>query len=73
MLANPPYYAHGSIIKLFLERAKALLRPGGTLLLVTKQVEITLEIMQTFFPEPDLYERRGYQQTWLYLSRFEGR
>jgi 16S rRNA G1207 methylase RsmC len=36
-LANPPYYAGGSISLFFVERAHALLQPGGRLYLVTRQ------------------------------------
>jgi 16S rRNA (guanine1207-N2)-methyltransferase len=60
VLANPPYYAQGSIIRLFVERSKALLKPGGVLYLVTKQVDATWAIVQENFPEPELYENRGY-------------
>ena len=60
VLANPPYYAHGSIIHLFIERSKALLKPGGFLYLVTKQVDAAWAIVREHFPEPELYENRGY-------------
>ena len=60
VLANPPYYAHGSIIRLFIERGKALLRAGGVLYLVTKQVDATWPIVQEHFPEPEMFENRGY-------------
>jgi 16S rRNA G1207 methylase RsmC len=60
VLANPPYYAHGSIIRLFIERSKALLRTGGVLYLVTKQVDATWPILQEHFAEPELFENRGY-------------
>jgi 23S rRNA (guanine1835-N2)-methyltransferase len=60
VLANPPYYAHGTIIQLFIERSKALLKPGGLLFLVTKQVDITWNIIREHFPEPEVFERRGY-------------
>jgi 16S rRNA G1207 methylase RsmC len=60
VLANPPYYAHGSIIRLFIERSKALLRAGGILYLVTKQVHAAGPILQEHFPEPVLFENRGY-------------
>jgi 16S rRNA G1207 methylase RsmC len=60
VLANPPYYTHGSIIRLFIERGKALLRAGGVLYLVTKQVDATWPIIQEHFPEPELFENRGY-------------
>ena len=60
VLANPPYYAHGSILRLFIERSKALLRRDGVLYLVTKQVDATWPTLQEHFPEPELYENRGY-------------
>lgn len=60
VLANPPYYAQGSIIALFIERSRALLKRGGMLYLVTKQVDATWPIMQEHFPEPELFENRGY-------------
>ncbi|MBI2807337.1 MAG: methyltransferase [Planctomycetes bacterium] len=60
VLANPPYYAQGAIIRLFIERSQMLLRPGGTLYLVTKRVDTTWPTIQEFFPEPEMYENRGY-------------
>jgi 16S rRNA G1207 methylase RsmC len=60
VLANPPYYSHGSIIRLFIERSKALLRPGGVLYLVTKHVDTAWPIIQEHFVEPEMYENRGY-------------
>jgi 16S rRNA (guanine1207-N2)-methyltransferase len=60
VLANPPYYAQGSIIHLFIERGKALLRAGGVLYLVTKQVDLTWPMIQEHFPEPEMFENRGY-------------
>jgi 16S rRNA (guanine1207-N2)-methyltransferase len=60
VLANPPYYAQGAIIRLFIERARALLRPGGVLFLVTKQVDLTWPVVQEQFGEPELFECRGY-------------
>jgi 23S rRNA (guanine1835-N2)-methyltransferase len=60
VLANPPYYAQGSVIHLFIERSKALLRSGGVLYLVTKQVDLTWPMIQEHFPEPEMFENRGY-------------
>ena len=60
VLANPPYYAHGSVVRLFVERGKALLRAGGVLYLVTKQMDTAWPIIQEHFPEPELFENRGY-------------
>ena len=57
ILANPPYYAHGSIIHHFIERSKAaLLNQGGTLYLVTKQTDVTWPMVQEHFCEPEVYE-----------------
>src|SRR5262249_11598093 len=39
-LANPPYFAQGAVARLFAERARELLRPGGRLYLVTKQPDL---------------------------------
>ncbi len=60
VLANPPYYAQGTIIRFFIERSRALLRSGGVLNLVTKQIDSTFATIQEFFPEPELFENRGY-------------
>lgn len=60
VLANPPYYAQGSIIHLFIDRSKALLRPGGVLYLVTKQVDTAWPMIQEHFAEPEMFENRGY-------------
>ena len=60
VLANPPYYAQGSIMALFVERSHALLKAGGTLYLVTKQIDAVLPIVQERFGDPELFENRGY-------------
>jgi 16S rRNA (guanine1207-N2)-methyltransferase len=60
VLANPPYYAQGAIVRLFVERSRALLRPGGVLYLVSKQVDVAWPIMQEHFAEPEMFENRGY-------------
>jgi 23S rRNA (guanine1835-N2)-methyltransferase len=59
-LANPPYYASGSIAKLFVERARALLRPGGRFYLVTKQPSEIEEALLAAFHEAEAVHRRGY-------------
>ena len=41
-------------------RALKLLKPGGTLYLVTKQLDDVEPIVRKEFGEPDLYECRGY-------------
>lgn len=60
VLANPPYFAQMSIARLFIERGKALLKPGGRFYLVTKMLEQVAEQMQEIFGEADVFERRGY-------------
>jgi 16S rRNA (guanine1207-N2)-methyltransferase len=59
-LANPPYYAAGSIARLFIERARALLSPGGRFYLVTKQPSQVAEFLIESFPEAEAVHRRGY-------------
>jgi 16S rRNA (guanine1207-N2)-methyltransferase len=60
ILTNPPYYATQSIAQFFVERSKALLKPGGRLYLVTKQFESIEPFVRDAFGEPELYESRGY-------------
>jgi 16S rRNA G1207 methylase RsmC len=60
VLANPPYYAQGTIMALFVERSQQALKRGGELYLVTKQVDAVWPIVNQHFPEPELYENRGY-------------
>ena len=60
ILANPPYYAHGAIMQLFIERGKASLVPGGAFYLVTKQVDTAWPLVQEHFGEPEMFENRGY-------------
>jgi 16S rRNA (guanine1207-N2)-methyltransferase len=59
-LANPPYFAQGSIARLFVERSRALLRPGGRLYLVTRQPNQVGELVVEVFGEAEAVERRGY-------------
>jgi 16S rRNA (guanine1207-N2)-methyltransferase len=60
VLANPPYYAQLSIARLFIERARALLRPGGRLYLVTKQANQVGPMVADAFGPARVVERRGY-------------
>lgn len=60
VLANPPYFAQMSIARLFIERGKTLLKPGGRFYLVTKMLEQVAEQMQLVFGEAEAFERRGY-------------
>jgi 16S rRNA (guanine1207-N2)-methyltransferase len=59
-LANPPYYAQASIARLFIQRCRALLRPGGRFYLVTKQPDQVGPIAADHFGRTEVRERRGY-------------
>jgi 16S rRNA (guanine1207-N2)-methyltransferase len=59
-LANPPYYAQGAIARLFVQRAKALLRPEGRMYLVTKQADQVGPLVAEVFGITAAVERRGY-------------
>ena len=60
VLANPPYYSHGSIARLFVERGRQLLRPGGRFYLVTRQPNEMAAVMTEEFGDLEAEERRGY-------------
>jgi 16S rRNA (guanine1207-N2)-methyltransferase len=60
ILANPPYFAASAIAKMFIDGSKPLLKEGGRLYLVTKQVEHVAPLMVEVFGEVDAYETRGY-------------
>ena len=60
VMTNPPYYGQSSIAQMFVERAKAPLKSGGRLYLVTKQFETIEPIVRAAFGEPELFESRGY-------------
>jgi 16S rRNA G1207 methylase RsmC len=60
ILANPPYYANSWIAQMFIEKGKALLKPGGRLFLVTKMINHMAPVMAELFPESTWEERRGY-------------
>jgi 16S rRNA (guanine1207-N2)-methyltransferase len=59
-LANPPYYAQGSIAQLFAERARQLLRAGGRFYLVTRQADQVGPVVAANFGPTEAVERRGY-------------
>lgn len=59
-LANPPYYAQGSIARRFIDRCRALLRPAGRLYLVTKQVRVVAPLLVEAFGDVEAVECRGY-------------
>jgi 16S rRNA (guanine1207-N2)-methyltransferase len=60
VLANPPYFAHDSIARLFTERGLSLLRRGGRFYLVTKQAGRIGSFVADAFGEVEMQERRGY-------------
>jgi 23S rRNA (guanine1835-N2)-methyltransferase len=60
VLANPPYYAFESIARMFIESARVLLRPGGKLYLVTKQVKRVQPLVTRSWRNEEIIERRGY-------------
>ncbi|MFL5242947.1 MAG: class I SAM-dependent methyltransferase [Gemmataceae bacterium] len=59
-LANPPYFAHAAIAKLFIQRSRALLKPGGRFYLVTKQPKELAPLVVESFGETDAVMHRGY-------------
>jgi 16S rRNA (guanine1207-N2)-methyltransferase len=59
-LANPPYYAQGTIAQRFIERCQMCLRRGGRLYLVTKQADQVGRLVAESFGRTDVTERRGY-------------
>ncbi len=59
-LANPPYYANQSIARLFIERARVLLKRQGRLYLVTKQPNETSTFIEETFGSVEVLIKRGY-------------
>lgn len=59
-LANPPYYASFRISQHFLEAGQRALRPGGTILVVTKAPQWYEENMEKWFERVVAKERKGY-------------
>ena len=59
-LANPPYFAHGTIAELFARTAHRILKRGGRLYLVTRQVEEVAELIEELFIPPLILARRDY-------------
>jgi 16S rRNA (guanine1207-N2)-methyltransferase len=60
-LANPPYYAGFRIAEHFLVAGRQALRPGGTMLVVTKHPDWYRENMQRWFDGVTATERKGYR------------
>jgi 16S rRNA (guanine1207-N2)-methyltransferase len=59
-LANPPYFANSSIARLFIDRARALLKRDGRFYLVTRQPDEVTEIVAETFGRVEALGRRGY-------------
>jgi 16S rRNA (guanine1207-N2)-methyltransferase len=59
-LANPPYFAQSAIARLFIDRARGLLEPGGRFYLVTRQPDEVAEVVAETFGEVQALVRRGY-------------
>ena len=59
-LANPPYYSNFRIARHFLTAGHQFLRPGGTILLVTKQPQWYQQHMPDWFNELTVMQRKGY-------------
>jgi 16S rRNA (guanine1207-N2)-methyltransferase len=59
-LANPPYYANSSIARLFIDRARDLLKPDGRFYLVTRQPDEVAEAVGEAFGRVGALVRRGY-------------
>jgi 16S rRNA (guanine1207-N2)-methyltransferase len=59
-LANPPYYSNYRIAQHFLTAGRQALRPGGTMLIVTKQPDWYQQNMPQWFDEVSVTERKGY-------------
>lgn len=60
VLANPPYFAGGSIADSFVQTAVHTLRPGGRLYLVTKQADVVGPMIADLIGPAEVVERRGY-------------
>jgi 16S rRNA (guanine1207-N2)-methyltransferase len=59
-LANPPYYSNFRIARHFLTAGCQALRPGGTMLIVTKQPQWYQQHMPEWFNEVNVTQHKGY-------------
>jgi 16S rRNA (guanine1207-N2)-methyltransferase len=60
VLANPPYYASGSIANLFIDRGRALLTSQGSFYLVTRMPNEVVEAVERAFGRVEILVHRGY-------------
>jgi 16S rRNA (guanine1207-N2)-methyltransferase len=59
-LANPPYFANSSVARLFIDRARDLLKRDGRFYLVTRQPAEVAEPVAETFGRVEALLRRGY-------------
>jgi 16S rRNA (guanine1207-N2)-methyltransferase len=59
-VANPPYYSQMAVAERFVEAARAALRPGGKLWIVTKGPDWYLERLSDKFTDVSAFESKGY-------------
>jgi 16S rRNA (guanine1207-N2)-methyltransferase len=59
-IANPPYFAQHAITRLFVERARDLLKPRGHFFMVTKQPSEVAEMVEEEFGSVEAVMHRGY-------------
>jgi 16S rRNA (guanine1207-N2)-methyltransferase len=59
-VGNPPYYSDYRIADVFLETAKAALKPGGVCYTVVKNDAGLKPVQERYFPEVEVIRRRGY-------------
>ena len=59
-LANPPYFSRYRIAEIFLNGAARALKPGGTVIVVTKDADWYCEAMTTEFLDVEVAAARGY-------------
>jgi 16S rRNA (guanine1207-N2)-methyltransferase len=59
-VGNPPYYSDYRIAEVFLDTAKAALRPGGVCYTVVKNDAGLKPVQERYFPSVEVVRRRGY-------------
>lgn len=60
VVTNPPYYSHHQIAELLVRGARAALRPGGRLLVVTKRTAWYAERLPEWFSRVEIRPSRQY-------------
>lgn len=60
VLANPPYFAHSMVARVFVERGRELMKPDGRCYLVTRQPNEMASVMAETFEDLQAAECRGY-------------